>query len=451
MMKRKAILSKENAITIELFKFQIELLRALNKYNVVTLAIGRRMGKSFIGALAAILHCLKATHAKPRRVLIIAPTSDMVRESYWSQLKSFLMLYASHVKSVKEREKDIHFKNGSIISLKSADKPDTLRGISGKASVSFVIMDEFSFLRDAELLYEEVIMPYRANAEVNCKFLCISTPKGQNNFFHQMFLRGQSKENKDHISLHYTCYEAQPKLTKQFDEQKKTVSEKSFKQEYLAEFVGSGNNAFYAWDRKLHIDPTIKDIANGETVVIGLDANIGIMANIISRVKVSPDGKYNQIEVIKEVQGKHKNVEQLITDYNKIYRIEKNCPIVVCPDSSMAQRQYAASIGQTGINLLKNAGWLVRCEKKNPTFIDSVQAVNQILMAGDGTVNLKVHPSCVNLIAAIESAQWSDTDGHRLDKSTTSKLGHIQDCLRYLVYQYRTIIPTITLRKSEFF
>ena len=164
-------------IKLELYPFQHELLKSLNKFDVVTMAIGRRLGKSYGAALAAVLHCIKAPENKPRRTLIICPTSDMARESYWSQLKEFLMLYKPFVQQVKEREKDIIFKNGSIISLKSADKPDTLRGISGTAAVSFVIMDEFSFLRNAEQLFEEVIVPYRANSSVKCKFLCISTPK----------------------------------------------------------------------------------------------------------------------------------------------------------------------------------------------------------------------------------------------------------------------------------
>jgi hypothetical protein len=117
----------------------------------------------------------------------------------------------------------------------------------------------------------------------------------------------------------------------------------------------------------------------------------------------------------------------------------------------MSQKAYSASIGQTGIHLLKNAGWLVKAEKRNPTFIDSVQAVNQAFVAGDGTVNLRIHPSCVQLITAIESQQWSETEGHKLDKTSTSKLGHIQDCLRYLVYQYRSVVPTITMRRTNFF
>ena len=424
-------------IELSLYPFQHKLLKSLNKFDVVTLAIGRRMGKSYIAALAAILHSLKALEGKPRRTLIIGPTSDIARESYWSQLKEFLQLYKPFVSQVKEREKDIIFKNGSIISLKSADKPDTLRGISGSAAVSFVIMDEFSFLRNAESLFEEVIKPYQANADVKCKFLCISTPKGTGNFFHKMFQKGLNDDIRDHTSLHYSCYDAQPHNKQFFDDQRKTVTEKSFRQEYLAEFVGSGNQAFYAWDRDLHINPFIQDIKHGENVIIGLDANYGIMANIIARVKDGPNNDYI-IEVIKEVEGKHKNVDQLVDDYNKTYRKDLNCSITVCPDASMAQKSYSASIGQTGMTTLRSAGWLVKTEKKNPTFIDSVQAVNNALYSGTGDVKLTVHPSCQKLIHAIEIAQWAEGDGHKLDKTTTSKEGHLQDTLRYLVWQFRT-------------
>ena len=430
-------------IKLELYPFQHELLKSLNKFDVVTMAIGRRLGKSYGAALAAVLHCIKAPENKPRRTLIICPTSDMARESYWSQLKEFLMLYKPFVQQVKEREKDIIFKNGSIISLKSADKPDTLRGISGTAAVSFVIMDEFSFLRNAEQLFEEVIVPYRANSSVKCKFLCISTPKGTGNFFHKMYEKGINDNIKDHTSLHYSCYTAQPHNKEIWDKQRQSVTDKSFKQEYLAEFVGSGNQAFYAWDRNLHINPNIKDIQQGENLIIGLDANYGIMANIIARVTQGKNNMYN-IEVIKEVQGKHKNVDQLVADYNRTYREGMNCTITVCPDASMAQKSYSASIGQTGMSTLKDAGWLVKAEKKNPTFIDSVQAVNNQLLSGDNNINLTIHPSCTNLIHAVEIAQWAEQEGHKLDKTSTSKEGHLQDTLRYLVWQFRTKRSTIS-------
>ena len=434
-------------IKINLYPFQADLLRSLNKYDITTMAIGRRMGKSYGAALAAILHCIKAKDNKPRRVLIVAPTSDMVRESYWSQLQEFLMLYRPFVKQVRQREKEITFLNGSVISLKSGDKPDTIRGISGKASVSFVIMDEFSFLRNAEQLFEEVILPYRANSSTNCKFLCISTPKGTGNFFHKMYEKGLHSDVKDHTSLHYSCYDAQPWMSKEFDKQRSLVSERSFKQEYLAEFIGSGNSAFYAWDRKVHINPNIQDIKSGENLIIGLDANYGIMANIVARVKPSKNNTF-EIEVIKEVEGKHKNVDQLVKDYNHIYRKELNCSITVCPDASMAQKAYGASLGQTGMSTLREAGWLVKSDNRNPTFIDSVQAVNNALMTADGTVNLTVHPSCRKLIHAIEIAQWQTTEGHKLDKTTTSKEGHIQDCIRYLVWQFRTKVSTISIRRN---
>lgn len=436
------------SIEIKLYPFQNDILKALNKYNVVTVAIGRRLGKSYIGALASVLHCLKAPKDKPRRVLIVCPTIEMSRESYWSQLKEFLQIYRPYVKSVKEREKDITFTNDSVISLKSADRPDTLRGISGKATVSFIIMDEFSFLRDAQRLFEEVIQPYRANVGVNCKFMCISTPKGQNNFFHSMFMKGNDESIPDHTSLHYSCYEARPDLKDFFDDQKKLVSEKAFKQEYLANFIGSGNTAFYAFDRTVHIDHNIRDVQNGEQIVIGLDANFGIMAHLIARVKANPENRSYYIECIKEVHGKHKNVEQFCQSINKDYVIAKNNRVVVCPDASMSQRAYSASIGLTGMQQLREAGFEVRTEKRNPTFIDSVQVVNQFFMNADAKINMKIHPSCVTLISALESTQWAEQDGHKLDKTTYSKTGHILDCLRYLSYQYKTLNNVVYLKRT---
>ena len=54
-------------ININLYPFQADLLKSLNKYDITTMAIGRRMGKSYGAALAAVLHCIKAKEDKPRR------------------------------------------------------------------------------------------------------------------------------------------------------------------------------------------------------------------------------------------------------------------------------------------------------------------------------------------------------------------------------------------------
>lgn len=375
----------------------------------------------------------------------------MVRESYWSQLKEFLQLYKPFVDQVREREKDIIFKNESMISLKSLDAPDKIRGISGKAAVSFIILDEFSFLRNAKDLYQDIILPYKANTAVEVKILNISTPKGLN-FFHELYERGLSDNYPDHTSLRYSCYDVQPEHKEYWDSQKKAMTERAFKQEYLAEFNGSGNQAFYAWDRNLHIDPSIKDVKNGENLIVAVDGNYGIMSHILARVTPSDNDQFFDIEIIKEVEGKHKNVQQLIDDINKTYRDDMGCSITVCPDASMNQKNYAASIGVTGISLFREAGWLVKAPNRNPSHLDSVQAVNNQLYNGIGEVHLTVHPSCVNLMKSIEMASWSEMDGHKLSKTTTSAEGHSQDSLRYLVNSFKTRKSTIsTFRNIQTF
>jgi len=103
---------------VSLYPFQRQILKAVNDHKFTTIVVGRRCGKSYVGALAAVLHCVKKEY---RRVLIVAPTGEMAVQTYWDQLQDFCR-GLNPPAIVKQQEKNIEFSNGSVINLRSADK-----------------------------------------------------------------------------------------------------------------------------------------------------------------------------------------------------------------------------------------------------------------------------------------------------------------------------------------
>ena len=417
---------------VKLYPFQKDIFDSLNKNKFTTLCVGRRCGKSYAAALAAVLHCVKKPY---RRVLIVGPTLDMARQSYWDQLGDFCR-ELNPAPTIKVQEKEIHFTNGSVINLRSADKIDKIRGISGRAAVSLIIADEVAFLRaaDSESLFYDVLMPYLANAEANCRFLAISTPKGSNGIFYKLYQNGLNKDYPDYNSIKYSAYDARPDLKEQYDELRKAMPEKQFAQEMLADFTSSGSEVFINFDPLLSLDHTIDYIQKDEPVVIGFDQNVGINAAIVCRIKSNPNG--NKIEIIEEIQGKYKDIPSFCAGINERFKGHR---ITIVPDASIKARSAAAGIGKDTLSQFKDAGFNVRIRNANPPIIDTINVVNNFLLDPLGNRNLLIHPSCKGVIEALTITSWDDNyvDGHKLKKGTYDDHAHLLDCIRYVCWEFQ--------------
>ena len=414
-------------LDFNLYPFQLEMLKSVMKHRYTVVNCSRRVGKSYGTTIIALL---KAMNKPDQHILIVSPTQNMTLNTYFKPLCDFVR-DIKPAPNIKVMEKEIHFDNGSTICLGSADKIDKLRGRSPNPNL--IIMDEFSFVRasDAEELFVSVLQPYAAVKQANCKFIIISTPKGFN-FYKKLFDRGLDNAYPEWNSIQYDCYKARPDLKDTFDKLKLEMDEKQFNQEMLAQFIAEGNSVFVNFDDVLNLKHDIKDVQENEPIVISLDQNVGLMSCIVARVK-SIHG-INHIEIIKEHEGQFKDIPQLIGGLKELYPTNR---ITITPDSSMAARSASAGINNDSIKQLKSAGFNIRMDKKNPAILDSVNVANAMLLNGNGTRQVMIHPGCVKLIDAIKSATWNESTGNNLVKD--NKTDHLQDCFRYLLWYFRKV------------
>jgi len=430
---------------VSLYPFQRKILKAVNDHKFTTIVVGRRCGKSYVGALAAVLHCVKAEY---RRVLIVAPTGEMAVQTYWDQLQDFCR-GLNPPAIVKQQEKNIEFSNGSVINLRSADKPDRLRGISGRAAVSLIISDETAFYRpgSGESLFYDVLLPYSLNEIADCRFMAISTPLGQQGIFFELYNKGLDENEPMYHSVKFSAYDARPDMHKAFDALKTTLPKKRFESEVMASFIGSGSEVFHNFEPSLNLDHTIKGIEKDEPIIIGFDQNYGINACIITRIKTT--GGRLQIEIVEEIQDKWKDIPQFVSGINERY---KDHNITICPDATIKSNSATAGVGKTTLNQFKEAGWNIKIDPKNPLIIDSIQVVNNFLLDPLGNRNLKIHPSCKLSIGALTTTSWDSNfaDGNKIKKGTYDKHAHMLDSIRYLCWQYRQRSRPTVLRGWNF-
>lgn len=199
----------------------------------VVAIIGRQWGKSWYARIEAA----NAAVNQGKTVWWVAPTYKTALP-HWRALKRMLQ-DAPFLVTKNEQQWYMEFEGGGSISIKSADRPDTLRG----ESLDFIIIDEAAFI--PEYVWTSVLMG-SMGAREGARALFISTPNGKN-WLYRLFCMGQ----KDH-PLYDPNWESfrfpsdtSPYFQKDlFEAAKKTLRRSEFEREFLASFDSSDSTVF---------------------------------------------------------------------------------------------------------------------------------------------------------------------------------------------------------------
>lgn len=398
---------------ISLFPFQQEVFDHKARFKIV--AAGRRTGKSYLASVMAYNHCLEHRN---QRAILIGPTVSMIRESMWTTLKN--IVHKSHLEGLpREMDLELRFINGSRLSLKGFDRPDSLRGIS--PSPTFIILDEFAFIKTGA--FSEVVLPMATDPNRKAKVLIISTPKGVSGDFYQLYNKGQ-EENPLWKSWQFTAESVRPDMKEEIALARSTLDLKTFEQEYCATFNNTGDSVFYNFSRENNVCD-IEPLKKGEPVHIAIDFNVKIMASSVFA------HRGDQLHCVNEFYGSA-DTHQLIRRIKSVY---KDRDITVYPDASGNARKTSASTGVTDFSLLRNAGFKVLARSKQPPIVDSVNCVNHLLKDANGYSRLYFHKDCTRTIASMEQTSWkvgssTGMDNAIIDKSRGAE--HFSDGIRYI-------------------
>ena len=191
------------------------------------LSMGRRWGKTVLGgALVGI------TLQQHGRVAWIAPTYKNTRPM-WRWL---LMATAADAKAkrltVHKSDRTITTRRGGFLGMYSGENIDSIRG----EAFHLVVLDEAARL--PEDAWTDAIMPTLADLDGDA--VLISTPKGKNWFFTQ-WIQGQEGREDVKSWVAPTCANPMPTIQRAFERVRGLVSERTFKQEWLAEFIDDGS------------------------------------------------------------------------------------------------------------------------------------------------------------------------------------------------------------------
>jgi len=268
-------------LNVQLLPWQQEVYSDPTRFKVV--AAGRRTGKSRLAAWMLIINALQTDKGQ---VFYVAPTQGQARDIMWQTLLELghPVISGSHINNLQ-----IRLVNGATISLKGADRPETMRGVSLK----FLVMDEYADMKPD--VWEQILRPALADQKGSAMF--IGTPMGRNHFY-ELYKLAELGDDETYKGWHFTSYDNPLLDPNEIDTAKKSMSSYAFRQEFMASFEARGSEMFKEEWVQFGEEPEegdyyiAVDLAGFHEVNKKRTKNTKLDETAIAVVKVSPNGWY---------------------------------------------------------------------------------------------------------------------------------------------------------------
>ncbi len=392
---------------------QLEAFHSKARFKFIL--AGRRGGKTFI-----IKHDIARTiqmAPEGAEIFYIGPTNQQAKELMWDALDECLykanMRYWPYVS--KQRFEFPHKRKIYII---GAEKIRRIRG----HSVFKVYLDEIAYFDVSLKSVWEAVRP--TLTDLRGSAICATTPNGKGTEAYDFYLQTLSQPNWKYF--HWKTLDNPWISPAEIEEAKRELDEKSFRQEYEAQWQSFEGLAYYNFDEDLHI----KQNQMNETAPLHLcfDFNVNPTTLLLSQ-------KFNdKLCYLKEYSFKNSSTEETVRAFCEDFKSKaENLFLKVRGDASGAAR--SANTGKADYfyveQMLSSYGFRFQKEVKpsNPPIIDRVKIVNGWLRPLSGEPRVEVDPSCKDLIRDLSSQELNG----RIP-SDTNNLGHKADAFGYDIF-----------------
>ncbi len=296
-------------LNIQLLDWQKQVWSDDTRFKIV--AAGRRTGKSRLAAWMLIVNALQADKG---HVFYVAPTQGQARDIMWQTLLELAhpIVSSSHINNLQ-----IKLVNGATISLKGADRPETMRGVSLK----FLVMDEYADMKPE--VFEQILRPALADQKGGALF--IGTPMGRNHFY-DLYKYAELDDDESYTAWHFTSYDNELLDPDEIDLAKKSMSSYAFRQEFMASFEARGSEMFKEDWVQFGETPEIGDyyisidLAGFEDVSKKRTKNSKLDESAIAIVKVNENGWHleNIIHGRWDLAETARKIFEVVRDYRPI-------------------------------------------------------------------------------------------------------------------------------------
>jgi hypothetical protein len=405
---------------ISLTKSQHKVSQSKKRFRV--LISGRRFGKTYL----CITEMMKYATKPMQNIWYVAPTFKMAKEICWSNLKIILNEF-NWIEDINETNLTIRIKkSNSVISLKSADQPDALRG----TGINFLILDEFADI-DKRTWFEVL----RASvADTLGDVLFTGTPRGYGNWSYEMYLKG--KQDEEWESFQFTTLQGGMVDKRELEQARLDLDVRTFRQEFEGTFENYAGAVYYNFHP---VDNVIKprQIDWTKPLHLGVDFNVDPMSCCVAQIEKE------KIYFIDEIVIYGSNTDELVQEIKDRYGTK--IQIICYPDPASRQRKTSAG-GRTDLSILQNAGFKVKAKFKHTAIRDRVNAVNSRLKDSQGKRYIFVSQSCKTLIKGLQRQIYKENTNIP-DKE--DGYDHMNDALGYLIDYVKPLTIQAPFRQPE--
>lgn len=327
--------------------------------------------------------------------ILLTPTFNNAKIIFNEVLKNIQKLKLP-IKSINKGAFRFELENGARFSANSASNIESALGSYN----SLIIVDESQSVPNLMEIMNQMLVPtlldygVRPSGILYGRQVYLGTPRGQENQLYDLFCKQDDFPNWKSFNSPSSCNPILP--VSYFEQMRQELGEMLYRQEILAEFFGSDENVFWAFNKELN---TYKDgevlFNHHMAVVSGLD--IGLRDST-AQLWAYRDAKGNYY-IDKAYQKNMTSTANHISNYLEIEGQMLNTPEMRYGDPAAAQTLFDYNT---------DYGYLVH--PANNSFMDSITYVNQMFSpsGADNKPKLFINEILTELIRQVNRVRWKD-------------------------------------------
>lgn len=401
----------------ELIMPQIALVNAVNdpRHRFITGCLSRRTGKT--DAANTIGFC-KAIEPN-KHILVISPNFRLSTISWDLQHHLFDVTgLRSEIKSSNSQNKVIKLKNGTTISLASANNIDSAVG----RSYDLIIGDEFAL---DESLGDGFMIQLRPTLDkLGSKAIFISTPRGDNHF-KEFYDKGFMETSSQWVSIHST-YKDNPRANAEdIEDAKAVLSTAMFAQEYLAEFVTFEGQIYEDLDET-------NEVTDEEFEELVADADLEYIMGIDPGYKDPTAAVSIMFDMEKQlyiITDEYEESEGTTSIHAEAFKIMSN---ELCGDDEPDIAYCDSASAQFRNDLAMDYDFST--SKSDKSVLDGIAYISELI----ARKKILFKSSCEKTIKAHRNYSWN-VNNTTSERPTHDQWSHLCDAVRYAIYTHRGI------------
>lgn len=400
----------------------------------VTVAAGRRSGKTEIGKRRVVTAAMRGTRFDDARFFVSAPTYSQAKRIFWDDIKALSPPRIVRGKP-SESELVIQYINGSEVHVIGMDKPERIEGSPWDGG----LLTEIANMKKEA--WPANVRP--ALADRQGWAILEGVPEGRNHFY-ELDQKARADTTNAWRAFHWKSAEVLP--PEEIEAARADLDELTFQQEYEASFLNFSGRAYYAFDSRTHCSLKLTYDPK-QPLIFCFDFNVAPGVAAVAQEMDLPNG-LKGTGIIGEVYIPHNSNTNLVCD-KLISQWGTHPGKIRCYGDATGGAGGSAKIAGSDWDLIKakftrHPTWhdktgasTVRfyLREHNPRERVRVNAVNTRLRNGTGDIHLMVHPkNAPHVVKDFDGVRLVEGGSGELDKGPgQDELTHLTDAIGYYV------------------